>query len=163
MLLFQILLAAGMMMLARQATHPAVPVVAAVAVFIAFCSASQDIAIDAYAVEVLEKEELGVAVGGRVALYRAAMLSAGALAITVGQNVGWGVVFVVLALLYVPLGAVVIASPEPAATIRPPATLRDAVFAPFLSLSPQADRRSLIHSPLQARRQHGDGAHPVRS
>jgi PAT family beta-lactamase induction signal transducer AmpG len=140
MLLFQILLVAGMMMLARQASHPAVPVVAAVAVFIAFCSASQDIAIDAYAVEVLEKSELGVAVGGRVALYRAAMLAAGAVAITVGQSIGWRFVFVGLALLYVPLAAVVIASPEPPATIRPPATLRDAVFDPFLSLfrKPQA-------------------------
>jgi len=134
MLLFQILIAGGLLLLARQAAAPTVAVVAALAVFIAFCSASQDIAIDGYAVEVLEKSELGVAVGGRVALYRAAMLAAGALAITVGQNVGWGVVFVVLALLYVPLAAVVVASPEPPATIRRPTTLREAVFEPFLSL-----------------------------
>lgn len=134
MLLFQILLVAGMMMLARQASHPAVPVVAAVAVFIAFCSASQDIAIDAYAVEVLEKDELGLAVGGRVALYRIAMLVAGAVAITFGQRFGWGTVFAGLALLYVPLAAVVIASPEPPSRVRPPSTLRSAVFDPFVSL-----------------------------
>ena len=121
-------------MLARQASHPAVPVVAAVAVFIAFCSASQDIAIDAYAVEVLEKDELGVAVGGRVALYRIAMLIAGAVAITFGQRFGWGAVFAGLALLYVPLAGVVIASPEPPVRVRPPSTLRSAVFDPFVSL-----------------------------
>jgi len=140
MLLFQALIAGGLLLLARQASDPSVPIVAALAVFIAFCSASQDIAIDGYAVEVLRKDELGVAVGGRVALYRAAMLAAGALAITIGQNVGWGVVFVALAFVYVPLGAVVVASPEPPATIRPPATLREAVFDPFLSLfrKPQA-------------------------
>ncbi|HWC65136.1 MAG TPA: MFS transporter, partial [Thermoanaerobaculia bacterium] len=43
-------------------------------------------------------------------------------------------VFTGLALLYVPLAGVVIASPEPPARIRPPATLREAVFDPFVSL-----------------------------
>jgi len=134
MLFFQILLIGGMVGLAREAVNPTVPVVAALAIFIAFCSASQDIAIDGYAVEVLEKDELGVAVGGRVALYRVAMLAAGAVAITVGQRFGWPVVFLGLALLYVPLAAVVIASPEPPAQIRPPTTLKAAVFEPFVSL-----------------------------
>jgi PAT family beta-lactamase induction signal transducer AmpG len=134
MLLFQVLLAAGLVLLAGQGSHPEVPVVAAIALFIAFCSASQDIAIDGYAVEVLEKHELGVAVGGRVALYRVAMLVAGAIAITLGQKIGWPAVFVALALLYVPLAGVVIASPEPPLQIRPPETLRAAVFEPFVSL-----------------------------
>ncbi len=134
MLLFQLLLVAGILLLARQGADPSVPVVAALALFIAFCSASQDIAIDGYAVEVLEKDELGVAVGGRVALYRIAMLLAGAVAITLGQKIGWPIVFVALALLYVPLAGVVIASPEPPLQIRPPATLRAAVFDPFVSL-----------------------------
>jgi PAT family beta-lactamase induction signal transducer AmpG len=134
MLLFQLLLAAGILMLARQSADPSVPAVAAIAIFIAFCSASQDIAIDGYAVEVLEKDELGVAVGGRVAFYRIAMLVAGAVSITVGQRVGWSTVFVILALLFVPLAAVVVASPEPPARIRPPSTLKAAVFDPFVSL-----------------------------
>jgi PAT family beta-lactamase induction signal transducer AmpG len=134
MLFFQVLLIAGLCGLAREARNPAVPVVAALAIFIAFASASQDIAIDGYAVEVLEKDELGVAVGGRVALYRVAMLAAGALAITVGQKFGWPAVFLGLALLYVPLAGVVIASPEPPAQIRPPTTLKAAVFDPFVSL-----------------------------
>ena len=134
MLLFQALLFVGLLGLAREADRPTVAVVAALAIFVAFSSASQDIAIDGYAVEVLEKEELGIAVGGRVALYRIAMLLAGAVAITLGQKIGWGIVFVALALLYVPLAAVVVASPEPPARIRPPATLREAVFEPFVSL-----------------------------
>ncbi|HET9794477.1 MAG TPA: MFS transporter [Thermoanaerobaculia bacterium] len=134
MLLFQILLIAGLLGLAREAESPTVPVVAALAIFIAFSSASQDIAIDGYAVEVLEKNELGVAVGGRVALYRVAMLTAGAVAITIGQKFGWPAVFIGLALLYVPLAGVVVASPEPPARIQPPPTLRAAVFDPFVSL-----------------------------
>ncbi len=134
MLLFQVLLLAGIGALALQGANPRVAVVAAVATFIAFCSASQDIAIDGYAVEVLQKDELGVAVGGRVALYRAAMLVAGGLAIALGNSLGWPRVFLGLALLYVPLMAVVVASPEPPASIRPPVTLREAVFDPFVSL-----------------------------
>jgi len=50
MLLFQLLLAGGILLLARQGNDPSVPIVAALALFIAFCSASQDIAIDGYAV-----------------------------------------------------------------------------------------------------------------
>ena len=54
--------------------HPDTPwVVGALALAIAFASATQDIAIDAYAVDVLRPEEQGVAVGARIALYRAAM------------------------------------------------------------------------------------------
>ncbi len=134
MLLFQVLLLGGIAALAFEGANPRVAVVAAVATFIAFCSASQDIAIDGYAVEVLQKDELGVAVGGRVALYRAAMLVAGGIAIALGNSLGWTRVFLGLALLYVPLMAVVIASPEPPASIRPPVTLREAVFDPFVSL-----------------------------
>ena len=140
MLLFQVLLLLGIGALAFEGANPRIVVVAAVATFIAFCSASQDIAIDGYAVEVLQKDELGVAVGGRVALYRAAMFVAGGIAIALGSSLGWPRVFLGLALLYLPLMAVVVASPEPPATIHPPATLRDAVFDPFVSLflKPQA-------------------------
>jgi PAT family beta-lactamase induction signal transducer AmpG len=46
--------------------HPDAPwVVAALALAIAVASATQDIAIDAYAVEVLRPDEQGVAVGAR--------------------------------------------------------------------------------------------------
>jgi PAT family beta-lactamase induction signal transducer AmpG len=134
MLLFQVLLLVGIAALALEGADPNVAVVAAVATFIAFCSASQDIAIDGYAVEVLEKNELGVAVGGRVALYRVAMLIAGGIAITLGSRIGWNRVFLGLALLYLPLMGVVIASPEPPASINPPRSLRSAVFDPFVSL-----------------------------
>ena len=50
---------------------PDVWVIGALAFAIAFASATQDIAIDAYAVEVLDREEQGIATGARTALYRA--------------------------------------------------------------------------------------------
>ena len=72
-----VLLALGLA-LAGVGHHPDTPwVVGALALAIAFASATQDIAIDAYAVDVLLPEEQGVAVGARTAMYRAAMFTSG--------------------------------------------------------------------------------------
>ncbi|MEO8189800.1 MAG: MFS transporter, partial [Acidobacteriota bacterium] len=54
MIVSQLFLLAGIAFLATQSAAPRVGWVAAIAIFIAFWSASQDIAIDGYAVEVLE-------------------------------------------------------------------------------------------------------------
>ena len=111
-----------------------VGVIAVLALLVAFGSASQDIVIDAYAVEVLERSEQGLAVGARNALARSAVLIAGAVTITTGQRLGWPPVFTALALLFVPLAGVVFWSPEAAVTIPPPRTLRQAVFDPLIEL-----------------------------
>jgi PAT family beta-lactamase induction signal transducer AmpG len=121
--------------LAGAGASPSVGVVAALAILVAFASASQDVVIDGYAVDVLEKSEQGLAVGARVALYRGAMLLSGAVAITFGQRFGWPAVFAGLALLYVPLaGAVVWSPPPPAEVARAPRTLREAVFDPLVDI-----------------------------
>ncbi len=130
----QVFLLLGIGALALEAKAPEVGVVAAMALFVAFWSASQDIAIDGYAVEVLERSEQGTAVGARVALYRAATLLSGAVAITLGQRLGWGKVFLALGLLYVPLLGVVLWSPEPPEVSRAPRTLREAVFEPLVGI-----------------------------
>ena len=134
MLVFQALLAVSIGLLALEARSPSVAAVAALAILVAFASASQDIAIDGYAVEVLEKPELGTAVGARVALYRAATLLSGAVAITLGERIGWGAVFVGLGLLYIPLMGVVLWSPEPPPVSHAPKTLREAVFEPLVGI-----------------------------
>lgn len=134
MIVCQLFLFAGCVLLALLSADPKVGTVALLAVFIAFWSASQDIAIDGYAVEVLEREEQGLAVGARVALYRAATLIAGAVAITLGEKIGWSTVFWGLALLFLPLIAIVIWSPEPDVPAPPPRTLRDAVFDPLVDI-----------------------------
>ncbi|HEX5133869.1 MAG TPA: MFS transporter [Thermoanaerobaculia bacterium] len=134
MVVCQLFLLAGCVLLALLSANPRVGTVALLAVFIAFWSASQDIAIDGYAVEVLEREEQGLAVGARVALYRAATLIAGAVAITLGEKIGWSTVFWGLALLFLPLIAIVVWSPEPVVPAPPPRTLRDAVFDPLVDI-----------------------------
>jgi PAT family beta-lactamase induction signal transducer AmpG len=110
----------------------AIWVVGALVLAIALASASQDIAIDAYAVEVLRKEEQGAAVGARIALYRAAMVVSGGAAITAAARIGCPAVNALLAIVYVPMLMLTWKAPEPEVAAAAPKTLREAVWHPFL-------------------------------
>ena len=107
-------------------------VVGALTLAIALASASQDVAIDAYAVEVLRPEEQGVASGARTAVYRAAMVLSGGAAITAAAHLGWPAVNVLLALTYVPMLILTWRAPEPEVQTPAPRTWREAVWHPFL-------------------------------
>ena len=129
----QVALFASTLMLAGVGNHPDTPwVVGALALTIAFASATQDIAVDAYAVDVLRPEEQGVVVGARIAIYRVAMFAAGGMAITLAGAYSWPLVNVGLALAYLPMLVITWKAPEPEAQLPAPRTLRDAVWLPFL-------------------------------
>jgi MFS transporter, PAT family, beta-lactamase induction signal transducer AmpG len=129
----QIALAALGLLLAGVGNRPeALWVVGALALAIALASASQDIAIDAYAVEVLREEEQGAAVGARTALYRAAMVVSGGAAISLASRLGWPAVNVLLALVYVPMLFLTWKAPEPEEQQVTPKTLGEAVWHPFI-------------------------------
>jgi PAT family beta-lactamase induction signal transducer AmpG len=137
-LVAQIALLALGLGLAGVARHPqAVWVIAALAFAIAFASATQDIAIDAYAVEVLRRDEQGIATGARTAFYRAAMLVAGGVSITLAAETSWAFVNLLLALLYLPLMLVTWFAPEPESLPAPPRSLREAVWGPFVGFLAQ--------------------------
>jgi len=87
--------------------------IGAVSFLIAFFSASQDIALDGYAVELLNKEEQSVAVGGRIAVYRAAMYFAGSMSISLASSLSWHVVYILLACTYLPMMVVTWKALEP--------------------------------------------------
>jgi len=110
----------------------AVWVIGALTLAIAFASATQDIAIDAYAVEVLRRDEQGIASGSRTAFYRAAMLVAGGASITLAASSSWAFVNLMLALLYLPFMIVTALAPEPDVLPPPPRSLREAVWGPFV-------------------------------
>jgi len=130
----QIALFVVSLMLAGVGQRPdAIWVVGALAMAIALASATQDVAIDAYAVEVLHKDEQGAASGARVAIYRAAMFASSGLAISMAARVGWPMVNAVLACVYLPMLIITWKSPEPEVQPPTPLTLRDAVWQPFLS------------------------------
>lgn len=151
--LMQVALAAGIALLALQAddagakalaTSHAVPwTIAAIAMLIAFAAASQDIAIDSYAVEVLHPPEHGPAVGARTAMYRTAMLISGKLAISfsavpvalfpiAAAGYGWAWTFGLLAVIAALSIPVTIFAPEPAAPPGVPKDLISAVWEPFV-------------------------------
>jgi PAT family beta-lactamase induction signal transducer AmpG len=133
-LVFQIVLLALILGLAGLATHPdAIWMIGALTLAIAFASASQDIAIDAYAVQVLEPHEMGTAGGARTAVYRTAMYISGGVAITFAGLTSWPFVFALLALLYLPMMLVTRRAPRVAENVLPaPSTLREAVWDPFV-------------------------------
>jgi PAT family beta-lactamase induction signal transducer AmpG len=110
----------------------AIWVVFALSLAIALAAASQDIVIDAYAVDVLRPEEHGVAVGARTALYRVAMTLSGGIGIYLASQISWRWTTVVLGLCYVPMLLVSWKAPEPESPEKPPKTLREAVWLPFL-------------------------------
>jgi len=133
-LVAQVALLATTLSLAGVSASPdAIWVVGSLTLAIALASATQDIAIDAYAVEVLRPQEQGAAVGARIALYRAAMFVAGGWAITMAGIWSWQAVFVFLAVLYVPMAVVTVLAPRPETEQHPaPTSLRAAVWEPFL-------------------------------
>jgi PAT family beta-lactamase induction signal transducer AmpG len=135
------LLALGLALAAASRPPVSVGAVGLLCVAIALASSTQDIAYDAYTVEVLRREEQGIAVGARVAMYRIAMWIAGRLSITLAAWISWLVVNVVLAVLYLPSLLVTRFAPEPEVSPEPPRTLREAVWDPFVGLL--AQRRAL--------------------
>ncbi|MCX6552758.1 MAG: MFS transporter [Acidobacteria bacterium] len=120
----QVALTAVSLLFAGVGRHPdAIWVVGALALAVALASASQDIAVDAYAVEVLRPEEQGAAVGARIALYRAALVVSGGGAITLAGRLGWPTVNVILALLYLPMLLITWKAPEPEEQTPAPTSL----------------------------------------
>ncbi len=109
-------------------------VIAALCLAIALISATQDIAIDAYVVEVLREDEQGLAVGARTAMYRVAMNLSGGLAISLAGVFGWTGVNLLLAVCYVPCLFITLWADEPEVQQKTPTTLREAVWEPFLGL-----------------------------
>ena len=119
--------------LAGVADNPDAPwIIAALALTIAMASASQDIAIDAYAINVLRPKEQRIAAGARVAVYRVAMWVSGFIAISMAGEIGWPRVVLGLAVLYLPMLAVTFAAPEPEEPTVAPKSLKAAVWHPFL-------------------------------
>jgi PAT family beta-lactamase induction signal transducer AmpG len=87
--------------------------VAALALLVAFLSASQDIVIDAYRVELLTEQQQGPGAGMIQTGYRLAMLVSGAGALIIAQRAGWFAAYAVMAALLAVGMAVFLFGPEP--------------------------------------------------
>ena len=137
MIVAQLGLMASIGSLAFLGDKPSFAAAFGLALIIAFFSATQDVAIDAYAVEVLEKDEQGVAVGARQALWRGAFFVSAGLGVTLSSPNwlgSWPMIWIGIAALFIPLAFVVIKAPEPAVEVKPPVSLREAVFDPLVAI-----------------------------
>ena len=105
---------------------------AALAVVIAFCSASQDIVFDAWKTDVLPAEERGAGAAISVLGYRLGMLVSGGLALWVADRyLGWQGMYWLMAALLIPCIIATLLAPEPSDVIPVPRSLEQAVAEPL--------------------------------
>ena len=114
------------------------------AVTVAFLSASQDVVIDAFRVELLDEREQGAGAAATQVGYRLGMVASGAGALYLAEFFGWAVAYSGMALLLLPAMAVVWATPEPsvspgrAGAQAPAQWLRAAFLDPLVDLARRA-------------------------
>jgi MFS transporter, PAT family, beta-lactamase induction signal transducer AmpG len=94
-------------------------VMGALALLVAFLSASQDIVIDAYRVEILTPDQQGPGAGMIQTGYRIAMLASGAGALVVAARAGWFAAYATMAALLAVGMLVFIFGPEPTVPTEP--------------------------------------------
>ncbi len=105
--------------------------IAAMAVAIAFFSATQDIVVDAYRREIASDLELGFATAVYINGYRIAMLVSGGVALGLADFMPWAQVYQIMAVVMLACMAVTFFAPEPKVT-RTPQKLSEAVVSPFV-------------------------------
>jgi len=131
LIITQIALIVAIAAMVLQDPQQALQMLAVNALLIAFLSATQDIAVDAYRTDVLEELEMGAGAAVYVLGYRIALIVTGAAALILADHLPWPVVYLLMAaLMGIGIGAAIFA-PEPPLQDRPPATLSDAVILPF--------------------------------
>ncbi|MBH89627.1 MAG: MFS transporter [Magnetovibrio sp.] len=113
MIFSQLLIAMSMLGLGQSDPALDLWVVALWAVALAFASATQDIAVDAYRIESLDEEQMGAGSANYVLGYRIAMLTAGAGALFIADIWGWYVAYALMAILMSVGLLTVLFSPEP--------------------------------------------------
>ncbi|MDZ4098583.1 MAG: MFS transporter [Methylophilaceae bacterium] len=104
---------------------------AALALMVAFISASQDVVFDAYRADVLRPEERGIGAAVSVLGYRLAMLVSGAMALILSDQIGWQNTYWLMALFMITAIGATLFGPEPEVVVTPPRTLTEAVIEPL--------------------------------
>lgn len=117
--------------MAVQQPRQALQFLAINALLIAFFSATQDIAADAYRTDVLEEREMGAGAAVFVLGYRIALLVTGALALILADQIPWPTVYLLMSILMAVGLLSSFWAPEPTEQERPPESLSDAVVLPF--------------------------------
>lgn len=94
--------------------HPAVSpyFMGFLALMVAFCSATQDLAIDAYRTEILTETERGMGSGIFVTGWRVAALLSGGLGLVIADHYGWQTTYLLMASIMVLMSIVTLFAPR---------------------------------------------------
>lgn len=132
LLVTQVALIAGIIAMGFMQPSRDLTLMAALAVLVAFCSASQDIVFDAWKTDILPAEERGSGAAITVLGYRLAMLISGGLALWLADRyLGWQMTYWLMALMMVPGIIATFLAKEPDTLISTPHSLRQAVIDPL--------------------------------
>ncbi|MBD2147326.1 AmpG family muropeptide MFS transporter [Sphaerospermopsis sp. FACHB-1194] len=130
LIILQIGLLIAIACMALQQPKQALQLLAINAVAIAFLSATQDIAADAYRTDILEQLEMGAGAAVFVLGYRIALLLTGSLALILADKIPWSSIYLLMAVAMAVGIITTLFAPEPKETI-PPESLTAAVILPF--------------------------------
>ncbi|OGW51396.1 MAG: muropeptide transporter AmpG [Nitrospirae bacterium RBG_19FT_COMBO_58_9] len=134
MLVMQLGVAVGLAAMAVTGPGQRPEILGALALLVAFLSASLDIVFDAYRTDVLLRPERGFGAAVWVNGYRCALLLASAGALLLADHIGWQNTYLLLAGLMATGVITIFASPEPSEPSIPPASLAEAVGGPLKEL-----------------------------
>jgi PAT family beta-lactamase induction signal transducer AmpG len=128
----QVLLAAAIIAMGTLSPSRSLWLLSLLAVVVAFFSATQDIAFDAYSTDVLHQDERGAGAALKTLGYRLAMVVSGGMALILADEwLGWGTTYVAMGVLMLCCAIATLIAPEPESPSRPPRSLSLAVTEPF--------------------------------
>ncbi|MEN8128950.1 MAG: MFS transporter [Pseudomonadota bacterium] len=130
-LITQVGLMLGIAAMARTSPTEATWMMASLALFVAFTSASQDVVFDAYRTDVLPARERGLGAAVSVGGYRVAMLMSGAVALILADQIGWVDTYMFMAVLMAVGMVATFIGPEPKVEPRAPRSLAEAIWGPL--------------------------------
>jgi len=134
LLFAQLGVAAGLLTMAFLTPTQLIPFVGATLV-VAFFGATQDIAVDAYRIEIAPIEAQGALVATYSLGYRIALILAGALALILADHIAWSSVYMVMAIaMGLPIAATLTAREPDVRLVAPRgwrAAMRESVIDPF--------------------------------
>jgi PAT family beta-lactamase induction signal transducer AmpG len=131
LLLSQLALVLGIGSLGFLQPAQSTALVAVLALSVAFFSASQDVAIDAFRREILPDSELGLGNAIHVQAYRISSLVPGSLSLILADTLPWTTVFLVTAAFMAVGIAMTLSVGEPPSEPPKKLSIRDSVVAPF--------------------------------
>ncbi|MDG1389855.1 MAG: AmpG family muropeptide MFS transporter [Halioglobus sp.] len=131
MIMFQLALLLSIGVLGAYQPAKDIAVIAWIAFAVAFFSASQDVALDAYRREILPDKELGLGNSIHVQAYRISSLVPGSLSLILADSLPWSSVFWITAGFMAIGVAMSLVVAEPESEYPTAVGLREAVVAPF--------------------------------